>query len=712
LLRWGAGAVLAVSVVAWVGAIAFAREPTPAEIAAREARAAEYARYGALGVTWVADRVLAGVRGVFPHPAIPSRVYVVTESGLSVSDDSGRSWRALPTAAADKVGPICDLAFSPSRPDAFYLGTAGRGVWVTEDAGKTFRRIGSRQTGLVSDTVRALRVATGDARFRTLLALHGKDAPGISRSYDAGKTWHVIGGDYHVYDVFGNLRGWGRGSGSIVVASKKTAPDLQSGFFCNMLDDLWSEVVRDIVYADGAQARDDTIYFATSDRGILRVDEAGGYRVGPRETDRLASVGATWGPREDKEILFAYEPKKLGLILSLDGMKTWAAYSQGLFVGPFVREDSHIRAAANGRMFFAAVNGRLYKGYVTSRGVSVTETAVTPAVFTYERRAFEQAQGRYRAALHGYPKQHSAAQASRELLSIYEEMAGAFNARQFTVTARVLSLQGSPASVTVDLQAVRGPDAMPMYDDGKHDDGQAGDGVFGCTLRVNPASFCGRGRRGVAAGSHGLAVKAVGSDGTIGGAVAPLWTFDLPESYVLWDNGKENPLQAEEGAPEVPRHPDAEEAYVGSCCMKWTTTGEGPWRVAYVAGSREVWNAAGYYALTFRIRSDGEGNDLLVRFRDSPLYEEPSVSEPLAVVKDKLIEGGKIDDEYRRVVIPIERIAKAAGSLSLDRMGAIVFSGDGDPRTYWVDDVRLVVNQEDLEQDSSPPAVGGRKGTR
>ena len=57
------------------------------------------------------------------------------------------------------------------------------------------------------------------------------------------------------------------------------------------------------------------------------------------------------------------------------------------------------------------------------------------------------------------------------------------------VTARVLDHQsgGAELEVWLDLTAIQGDDHVPMYDDGEHADGEAGDGVFGAEFEGNHA---------------------------------------------------------------------------------------------------------------------------------------------------------------------------------------------------------------------------------
>ncbi|MDE2149515.1 MAG: hypothetical protein KGJ55_06745, partial [Gammaproteobacteria bacterium] len=84
----------------------------------------------------------------------------------------------------------------PTQPNTFLIGTAGGGVWKTEDAGRTWQPL-TDGTGIVS--VGALAVAPGDPQL--IYVGTGQVAPrydiasgdGVWKSVDGGKSWQHIG---------------------------------------------------------------------------------------------------------------------------------------------------------------------------------------------------------------------------------------------------------------------------------------------------------------------------------------------------------------------------------------------------------------------------------------------------------------------------------------------------------------------------------------
>jgi hypothetical protein len=686
-------------------------DPRAEALAAKRAAAAkEFTRYAETTVTWAPVRGLKDVQAVFPHPVDPQQIVLATASGLMISDQAGQTWRALPAGAADKLGRVLDVAFRPDVPDTFYVGTDQRGLWLTEDAGKTFRQVGSKQAGMASDSVQGVCVWPEDSRFQTLCTTHGRKAPGISRSFNGGQSWTVLAREYNVDRLFTPMAPAFQTPGRIVVAARRAAePQVQTLFLCSSLDDLWSEILRDVVYADGVMAMSrQNIYVATADQGLARVNANGSFPMGPAGTNGYASIGVTWGPRADKEMIYAYEPKRVGLLTSLDGMATSATPGKGVYVGPFVKEGAHVRASANGGRFFAAVNGALQVGYVRSRGVSVTDARVSPPVFTYERTTYEQAQADLREVVYKFREAPTAAELARRVLERADEARKTYGGGELTITAQAGTPRGKPAAVTVDLSELRGPPDARMFDDGTHGDGDANDGVYGVKFAIDPRNLLNPDTRALApAGPHGLSVKALAADGgTIGGAVAVLAVFDRPDAMVFWSDKTSSALRAESGDAAPVAQVPKDEALFGTKCLKLQTGGK-PWSAALGGAGYDGRDVSGYVALSFWVRSDSAG-ELNVCLRDLPEFADVTTSAAVGLVKDALVEGGKLTGDWHRVVIPLPRLLAAAPNFRISQLGQIVFSGDGKPpATIWIDRVVFHPNAGTLENEKRPEAPNG-----
>ncbi len=120
--------------------------------------------------------------------------------GVWKSDDAGQTW--APIFDSQPVSSIGAIAVAPSNPDILYVGSGeadmrsdisyGNGMYKSTDAGRTWARIGledSRQIGQIlidpRDSNRVFVAALGHA--------YGPNAErGVFRSVDGGKTWSKV----------------------------------------------------------------------------------------------------------------------------------------------------------------------------------------------------------------------------------------------------------------------------------------------------------------------------------------------------------------------------------------------------------------------------------------------------------------------------------------------------------------------------------------
>jgi hypothetical protein len=637
--------------------------------------------YPRFNIAWTEIAFAERVRAVYAHPLLPRRAIVVTDRGLYASDDAGGTWRALKAAAVERISRVEDVAFSPTEPETLLLATAEKGIWSSRDGGKALSQVGSEKTGLASDATLTVTYQLSDPRLKTVLVGHGREAPGLSRSLDGGKSWDVLHGDYHVYRIDeGRVR---HGLETMFVAATRRAPDVRNVYNCAALGDHWMEIASDVVLTDmvtphvqeirlgGWSGR--PVFFTTLDAGLFLLSKIGATQIGPDHSTKQVSVGVTYGRNADQELIFTYDTRKLGLVVSTSGMERWSSLAAGLPTGPFVREGAHIRANANGTVFYAAANHRLWQGRVYTGPDPLSDIAVTPPVVMLNAGRMDTLADQVRARLATVPRRRRAAEEVEKLLralDAYQELMASSTVR---VTAKVAG-RNAPKSVTVDLSRIGGAARTPMLDDGAHGDGQAGDGVYGAVHAIDPRSVRQRNQEWrVVWGRTALSVTAADEAGRLSGAVGVLGLYDRPSGFAV--------LGSKEREVEV---------------------AGGPWALALDGRQRSLVSCE---AMSFEMsRSPRVDEDVYVQLVDAPPFSTESRTEQVGVLKEGFAEGGAFTERWTRVVIPLERLLRTGPEFMRNRLGKVIISGEGKFQgKCWIRNVRFHMDAKLLNTKGTAP---------
>jgi photosystem II stability/assembly factor-like uncharacterized protein len=125
------------------------------------------------------------IHDVQVNPCDKNSLYAGSVAGLYRTDDRGKSWYLV----SDDNLVIKRIALHPQRPNRIVLGVEGDGVYVSEDAGKTFTRS--------SDGLRNLSIANvvADPGVKNRVyasVMFGGAASGIYVSNDGGGTWEKL----------------------------------------------------------------------------------------------------------------------------------------------------------------------------------------------------------------------------------------------------------------------------------------------------------------------------------------------------------------------------------------------------------------------------------------------------------------------------------------------------------------------------------------
>ena len=208
--------------------------------------------------------------------ATPVRIYAGTQEGLFVWKSKNGSWEntvvSFQTATIDAIDGL------RSQPNVVYLGVTQDGLYRTDDAGKTWRRV-------FKGNVRAVTVDPTDEKVIYV----GLEPIHLHRSEDGGKTWQELSGVQNLPSEVKKHWSYPRPPHREHVRHIFVHPDdprvlhvcLEHGGIIRSFDRgaTWQDVSRGIDYLDihhisSAPSRKD-LYFVASARGFFKTSDPG-----------------------------------------------------------------------------------------------------------------------------------------------------------------------------------------------------------------------------------------------------------------------------------------------------------------------------------------------------------------------------------------------------------------------------------------------------
>jgi hypothetical protein len=230
-----------------------------------------------------------------------------------------------------------------------------------------------------------------------------------------------------------------------------------------------------------------------------------------------------------------------------------------------------------------------------------------------------------------------------------------------------------------------------LFDDGKHDDGAAGDGVYGGTFIFLPDIYRPRGgeTRSVWPGRIALGVRATFADGHHQGAVGVVDLFNRINDITVWGT-KANVVTSTEGDVTVEPGQNPREIHNGSAALRINAP-KGPWSVHFKM-PWPAWNTTSYEAVAFWIRmTDGRPpKELYLRFKDAPKFSDATTADPVPALNG-IIPGA----DYQHVIVPLSQVIGSNTHLQTDRVSEVILSGDTDaPATLFVDGLQYLVQYD------------------
>ncbi len=305
------------------------------------------------------------VRSLAVHPDKPERFFLGTSDGLVyVSGDAGESWRKLEPGLGRRDAVIDNLLFRPDDPDTLYAAfwelRNNRGwLYRTHDGGQSWEDVSPRE---FRSPIRAIAIAPSNPRAIALGI-----SEGVLLSLDEGDSWQRITRGYRdLYNVeslafdptdFNTLYvgTWRLGWKTVNLGKKWQA--IHQGMYFD--SDMFSLLVN---------PREPSKLFASACTGIYRSLDAGGKWVKltnglPKDARRTRTL--EFDPSDPQVV---YAGTTAGLFVSHDGGDRWTRLIDELTINAIAvqpgrperilvgTDDAGVLRSDDGGVTFAASN--------------------------------------------------------------------------------------------------------------------------------------------------------------------------------------------------------------------------------------------------------------------------------------------------------------------------------------------------------------------
>lgn len=304
------------------------------------------------------------IRAIALAPSRPDTIALGVAEGVLVSEDAGKTWRRI-NRGYRSLHNVESLAFDPRDPRTLYVGT-WRLPWRTNDLGESWESI---HHGMIFDSdVFSLLVNPGDPSM-----VFASACTGIYRSQDAGEKWLKL------------QRG-------LPHEAKRTrtlhfAPDDPKTIYAGTTAGVyvthdagasWQQIMPSaVVNAIAVSPRDSRIILVgTDDGGVYRsVDQGANFYPSNRGFihRQIAAVAILPGPPDRILSSVALDGPYGGLFVSDDEGFSWQTHNQGL-----KGSESYIRAilpVRDGKTVYLGTAHGLFQGNLEGPWEQVGSTA-------------------------------------------------------------------------------------------------------------------------------------------------------------------------------------------------------------------------------------------------------------------------------------------------------------------------------------------------
>jgi photosystem II stability/assembly factor-like uncharacterized protein len=302
------------------------------------------------------------VTTVAGHRKQPGTFYQGSSGGgVFKTTDYGTTWQAVSDGFFE-TGSIGAIEVAESNPDVLYVGTGsdgirsnvivGRGVYRSNDAGKTWMKVGLREVGQISD----VRIHPSNPETVYVAAQGNAWKPnsdrGVYRSNDGGKTWKKV---LFVNDTLG---------ASAVVMNPANPNELYAA--------MWLGQRKPWTIVSGSEAKAGAGIYKTIDGGDIWTKLTTGLPAG-----LIGKIDLDISPANPKRVYALIEApgEERALYRTDDSGATWTRQSneQGLLRRPFYYTNVHAHPKDADTVF---VNNEGF--FKSTDGGKTFRTATTP----------------------------------------------------------------------------------------------------------------------------------------------------------------------------------------------------------------------------------------------------------------------------------------------------------------------------------------------
>ena len=309
----------------------------------------------------------------FCSPVDADTVFIWTSDDLLVSTDGGTTFTPTGKGLKEQLGSVTALLVNPVQTSTIYVGTAEKGVFVSNDDARTFRPLAGRDKGLTHLAIHSLSFPPNDASFTSIYATHGLDKKGLSLTIDGGKSWRTFGADYAAAAI-------SETSDGIFFAGKSSTQG--AGFYRYDPARAWFCVLLEKPAALLTSRLDsERVWFATESSGLRLTGDTGiSMRLpnpGPQDA-AFVSLAGGFDP-SGQEIVYAYDPAHYGVLCTRDNGKSFQELNNGFEPSEWTREGANLSSNADGSVLYACRNGELYRGAPPSGALRLSSACAQPA---------------------------------------------------------------------------------------------------------------------------------------------------------------------------------------------------------------------------------------------------------------------------------------------------------------------------------------------